>query len=84
MDFAHSANGSFIPIAADRGAWTQRYEHGVPVTDLLPITSNGTTGTTVHFRPDRNLPAMDGSEAEELMRLNSQRRHRSVDIANAR
>ncbi|MGW0854929.1 ATP-binding protein [Streptomyces sp. NPDC002690] len=33
------------------GAWTQRYEHGVPVTDLTPVTDHGTTGTTVHFRP---------------------------------
>jgi len=34
------------------GSWTQRYEHGIPVTDLQPIPSDGTTGTTVHFRPD--------------------------------
>lgn len=33
------------------GAWTQRYEHGVPVTDLLPAAPDGTTGTTVHFLP---------------------------------
>jgi DNA gyrase subunit B len=34
------------------GSWSQRYEHGLPVTDLQPISSDGTTGTTVHFRPD--------------------------------
>lgn len=33
------------------GSWTQRYEHGVPVTDLVPVADDGTTGTTVHFRP---------------------------------
>jgi DNA gyrase subunit B len=33
------------------GAWTQRYENGVPVTDLTPITDDGRTGTLVHFRP---------------------------------
>lgn len=33
-------------------SWTQRYEHGVPVTDLLPVTADGTTGTAVHFKPD--------------------------------
>jgi len=33
------------------GAWTQRYEHGMPVTDLLPIPENDTTGTTVRFLP---------------------------------
>ena len=31
------------------GAWTQRYEHGVPVTGLLSIPDQDTTGTTVHF-----------------------------------
>ncbi|MEJ1107054.1 MULTISPECIES: hypothetical protein [unclassified Kribbella] len=34
------------------GSWTQRYEHGLPVTDLEPIESTPSTGTTVHFRPD--------------------------------
>lgn len=34
------------------GAWTRTYEHGVPVTGLVPITGDGTTGATVHFRPD--------------------------------
>jgi topoisomerase-4 subunit B len=34
------------------GSWTQRYEHGIPVTDLEPVSSDGTTGTTVHFSPD--------------------------------
>ncbi|MFD8497683.1 ATP-binding protein [Amycolatopsis sp. NPDC059657] len=37
------------------GSWTQRYEHGIPVTDLVPIADDGTTGTTVHFRPQQNL-----------------------------
>ena len=34
------------------GAWTQRYEHGVPTTDLEPIAATGRTGTTVEFLPD--------------------------------
>ncbi len=33
------------------GAWTQRYEHGVPVGGLVAIRATGTTGTTVHFLP---------------------------------
>lgn len=33
------------------GAWTQRYEQGIPVTGLLPIPDQDTTGTTVHFMP---------------------------------
>lgn len=37
------------------GAWTERYEHAIPVTDLVPIAGDGSTGTTVHFMPDRAL-----------------------------
>ena len=37
------------------GAWTQRYEHGRPVTGLRPIPAIGRTGTTVHFLPDAGL-----------------------------
>lgn len=33
------------------GSWTQRYEHGVPVTDLTPVPDDGTTGTTIRFHP---------------------------------
>ncbi len=41
------------------GAWTQRYDHGVPVTDLIPVPADGTTGTTVHFRvPDLPFPPL--------------------------
>lgn len=31
------------------GSWEQRYERGVPVTDLVPVEPDGTTGTTVTF-----------------------------------
>ncbi len=37
------------------GAWTQRYERGVPVTDLAPILQDGATGTLVRFLPDSAL-----------------------------
>lgn len=40
------------------GSWTQRYERGIPVTDLTDVTGDGTTGTTVHFLPD---PALIGN-----------------------
>lgn len=33
------------------GAWTQRYEYGVPVTGLVEVPRDGTTGTTVHLMP---------------------------------
>jgi topoisomerase-4 subunit B len=34
------------------GAWAQRYEHGIPVTDLMSVPDDGTTGTDVRFLPD--------------------------------
>ena len=37
------------------GSWTPRYERGRPVTDLTPIDPDGTTGTTVRFRPVAEL-----------------------------
>ncbi len=40
------------------GAWTQRYEHGVPVTGLLSIPDQDTTGTTVHFLPADSVRSM--------------------------
>lgn len=40
------------------GSWQQRYEHGIPVTGLTPIDSDGTTGTTVHFLPRPELTPM--------------------------
>ncbi|MFI6740870.1 hypothetical protein ACIBI9_48795 [Nonomuraea sp. NPDC050451] len=40
------------------GSWTQRYEHGVPVTGLEPVAGDGTTGTTVHFLPGVHLPPL--------------------------
>jgi DNA gyrase subunit B len=51
------------------GSWTQRYEHGIPVTGLAPIPAQPTTGTTVHFLPSAALaslpaPAEPGRLAE--------------------
>lgn len=37
------------------GSWTQRYEHGIPVTGLTDIPGDGTTGTIVHFLPDADF-----------------------------
>lgn len=48
------------------GSWTQRYEHGVPVTGLTPISGDGTTGTTVHFLPNSTLVAPAHLPADEL------------------
>lgn len=40
------------------GAWRQRYEHGVPVSDLEPVEADGTTGTTVWFRPGPHVTGL--------------------------
>lgn len=53
------------------GAWLQRYERGLPVTELVPIPADGATGTTVHYLPDPVLvPAvqLQASELRELAR----------------
>ncbi|MEV8524362.1 ATP-binding protein [Streptomyces sp. NPDC052000] len=51
------------------GSWTQRYEHGIPTTDLKPITDDRTTGTVVHFLPSEPLRTAHEMTAEELTRL---------------
>lgn len=51
------------------GAWTQRYERGVPVTDLTPVPAGDRTGTTVRFRPDPTLVTPDQVEPDQLHRL---------------
>ncbi|WP_223863492.1 HAD family hydrolase [Streptomyces sp. 5-10] len=50
------------------GSWTQRYEHGVPVTDLEPVEADGTTGTCVRFLPDRALRSRWSLTAGDLER----------------
>ncbi|MFE8941131.1 ATP-binding protein [Streptomyces sp. NPDC007872] len=51
------------------GAWSQRYEHGIPTTGLTPIADDGTTGTIVHFRPCEAIHTAAGSSADELAQL---------------
>lgn len=50
------------------GSWTQRYEYGLPATDLKPIPQDGTTGTTVHFLPDAALVSNVQTSGETLRR----------------
>jgi topoisomerase-4 subunit B len=66
------------------GAWTQRYEHGVPVTELVPVAGDGTTGTTVQFLPDEALGAADGLPASELTQLAASWPHLSVEVSDER
>lgn len=51
------------------GSWTQRYEHGIPITNLTPIPDDGTTGTTVHFFPDALRVSHTQIMASELRQL---------------
>ena len=53
------------------GSWTQRYEHGVPTTDLTPVADDGTTGTTVHFQPEIATPVSPGVMASGLTRADT-------------
>ncbi|HEX7536607.1 MAG TPA: ATP-binding protein, partial [Dermatophilaceae bacterium] len=53
------------------GSWTQRYEHGVPTTDLTPVADDGTTGTTVHFHPDLAILVSPEMTASQLTRAGS-------------
>ncbi|MGW6689951.1 ATP-binding protein [Streptomyces sp. NPDC054961] len=50
------------------GSWTQRYEHGVPVTDLQPAEADGTTGTCVRFLPDEALRSRLSCTSGDLAR----------------
>jgi DNA gyrase subunit B len=51
------------------GAWTQRYEHGLPVTALTPVPGNGQTGTAIHFLVDPTLVPPFEIDAADLRRL---------------
>ncbi|MEU5592812.1 ATP-binding protein [Streptomyces sp. NPDC020298] len=52
-----------------KGAWTQRYERGIPVTGLEPAEADGTTGTLVHFRPIDPLRSLGVPMEGQLKRL---------------
>jgi len=67
------------------GSWTQRYERGMPVTDLHSIPDNGTTGTTVRFLPDAALSMPTLLSAPELTQLTlSAWPHLVVEIVDER
>ncbi|MER5809375.1 ATP-binding protein [Streptomyces sp. NPDC002033] len=55
------------------GAWSRRYEHGVPVTGLIPLDADGTTGTLVHFLPAGALRPPGWLSAEDLTRWTANR-----------
>ena len=51
------------------GAWTRRYEHGVPAGDLVAISATGSGGTTVRFLPDCDLVPVDTKSLGRLARF---------------
>lgn len=48
------------------GSWTQRYAAGLPVTDLIPVADDGTTGTDVRFTLDPTLGLDAAVDARRL------------------
>ncbi|MFD4984762.1 hypothetical protein ACFWND_34930, partial [Streptomyces sp. NPDC058383] len=66
------------------GAWTQRYEHGVPVSDLEPVEVDGTTGTLAHFKPDESLGSVPLPEDGDLSRLATAWPHLEVQFNDQR
>jgi DNA gyrase subunit B len=49
------------------GAWVQRYERGLPVSDLESVPVNGKTGTSVHFLAGSELTPLGGDVASKLV-----------------
>jgi len=69
------------------GAWTQRYEHGIPATDLVPVPVPGddTTGTTVHFLPQAALSTSGLRSVPELIQLTvTAWPHLNIDLVDER
>ncbi|HEX8935409.1 MAG TPA: ATP-binding protein [Pseudonocardiaceae bacterium] len=63
------------------GSWTQRYQHGIPVTDLTSIPDDGTTGTTLRLLPDTALVSNTQIIPPKLRQLTTAfRPHLSVDV----
>ncbi|MEW2306632.1 ATP-binding protein [Streptomyces sp. NPDC006655] len=62
------------------GSWTQRYEHGVPVTGLEPVEADGTTGTSVRFLPDGSPRPRYSSTTAEVTRWSAHWPHLTVRL----
>lgn len=48
------------------GAWTQRYEHGIPSSDLVPLAPTAATGTTIQFLVDDDIRPAQALEADRI------------------
>jgi topoisomerase IV subunit B len=62
------------------GAWTQRYEHGMPITGLVPIPGSSATGTAVHFRPGETVRAGGAPEVIDAVQMAASWPQLSVEI----
>ena len=51
------------------GAWTQRYEHGIPITGMVPVPGSSATGTAVHFRPDETVLTSGAHRVPDALQL---------------
>jgi topoisomerase-4 subunit B len=67
------------------GSWTQHYQRGIPITDLIPIPDDGTTGTTLRLLPDIAVVSDTQILASKLRQLATVLRpHLSVDVNEER
>lgn len=66
------------------GAWTQRYEYGVPVTGLVSIPANGNTGTTVRFLPADAVRSTQDVSSTMLRRSTTAWPRLSVEVIDER
>ncbi|MGJ9412593.1 hypothetical protein ACHAAC_07765 [Aeromicrobium sp. CF4.19] len=51
------------------GAWSRRYEHGLPAGPTRALAPDGTTGTTVRFLPDAAFVAASPLDLDHLRAL---------------
>lgn len=63
------------------GAWTQRYEHGVPATDLVAVEGDGRTGTMVHFMPGPLVPRSEPLTPAQVSDVASRFLHLDVMVS---
>ncbi len=66
------------------GAWTQAYAHGIPEAGLVELPGDGTTGTTVLYRPDPDLVPAEVVAPEDVRRWASAWPALAVRVVDAR
>lgn len=60
------------------GSWCRRYEHGIPVTELVSTAPTDDTGTSIRFVPDVSLVPTSVPTAVEVKA--SIARHESLTV----